>query len=259
MILKRVLVVFCLFFICFNLNSQSVFTYNAKKDIVIGTMAGIIFGVPFFLNNEPENIPTGLNKDNINGFDRTFMFSYNKPLDITSDIIVYGLLALPIFSLSGNFRNKDAWLTYGIMYTESVLLVYGTCETLKKSIVRYRPYCYSGDIPSGLENDYYKSFPSRHTVFAFMSAGFLTATFFAEHPESSWKIPIMIGSYALASGVAAFRISSGVHFLTDVLAGASIGSLYGWIIPMLHKKQGSENNMAIHFVGNGIIATLKIF
>ena len=114
--LKRLLVIVCLFFICFKLNSQSVFTYDIKKDIAIGTLATGISIVPFFMNNEPETFPTELNKDNINSFDRTLMFSYNRPLDIFSYAGLYGLFALPILSLSGNFTNKDALLTYGIMY-----------------------------------------------------------------------------------------------------------------------------------------------
>ena len=254
---KRLLVIVCFLFINFNLNSQSVFTYGTKKDIVIGTWAVAASIAPFFINNEPETIPTGLNKDDINAFDRTLMFSYNRPLDILSDVGLYGLFALPILSLSGNFTDKDALLTYGIMYAQSILFVYGTSEILKRTIVRYRPYNYFEPIPSGFENDYYKSFPSRHTAFAFMSASFFTTTFFAEQPESPWKIPLMLGSYAVAAGVGVLRISSGVHFLTDVLAGAALGSLFGWAIPMLHKKQNPENNMAINIIGNGIMVTLR--
>ena len=257
MILKRLLLAICLFSLCFNLNSQSAFTYDIKQDIVIGSLAVLSSIVPFFINNEPETIPTGLHRDSINDFDRVFMFSYNRPLGIAGDIGLYGLFALPILSLSGNFNNKDTLLTYGIMYAQSILLVYGTCEILKISIGRYRPYSYFGDIPSGFEDDYYKSFPSRHSAFAFMSASFFAATFFAEQPESSWKIPLILGSYTLATGVAAIRVASGVHFLTDVLAGAAIGSFIGWVIPILHKNRNPENNMAINIMGNGIIVTLQ--
>jgi membrane-associated phospholipid phosphatase len=114
---------------------------------------------------------------------------------------------------------------------------------------------YSGGIPTGMETDYYNSFPSGSTALAFLSAGFLSATFSAEYPDSKWKVPIIAGAYTLAAGVAACRIYSGSHFLTDVLVGAAIGSLYGWAIPMLHKKQ--NNNLAINFTGNGFVASLK--
>ena len=250
--MKRPLVLICLFFLCFKLNSQSVFTNDLNRDIAIGTLALGVSIAPFFMNNQGELIPTELNKDDINSFDRTLMFSYNRPLAILSGVPLYGLLILPIIYVSRSFTDKDVWLTYGLMYAQSALLVYGTSEILKRSIGRYRPYNYFGDIPSGFENDYYKSFLSRHTAFAFMSASFLTTAFFAEEPESSWKIPVMLGSYTLATGVAALRISSGMHFLTDVLAGAALGTFFGWVIPTLNK------NMSLNIAGNGIILSFRI-
>jgi membrane-associated phospholipid phosphatase len=94
-------------------------------------------------------------------------------------------------------------------------------------------------------NDYYNSFPSGSTALAFLSAGFLSAAFSAEYPDSKWRIPVTAGVYALAAAVAACRIVTGSHFLTDVFAGAAIGSLYGLVIPMLHKRQ---NGTALHSI-----------
>ena len=53
------------------------------------------------------------------------------------------------------------------------------------------------------------------------------------------------------------RITSGSHFMTDVLVGAAIGSFYGWVIPFLHQRQ-NNNNLAINFTGNGLLVSLKI-
>jgi membrane-associated phospholipid phosphatase len=256
-ITKNILIIFCLFLISFNAYSESVFTYDLKKDIILGTLSLGMFVSPFFVNNEPENIPTNLGKDDINAFDRGLMFSYNKPLDITSDYGVYALLTLPVISLVGQIKDKEAWLTYGIMYTEAFFLTFGTKELLKNAIIRYRPYMYNGGIPDGKEDDYYNSFPSGSTALAFLSAGFLSATFSAEYPDSSWKIPVIAGVYTLATGIATCCIVSGSHFLTDVLTGAAIGSLYGWVIPLLHKRQNNENNITMNFTGNGFIVALK--
>jgi membrane-associated phospholipid phosphatase len=142
------------------------------------------------------------------------------------------------------------------MYAESLLFVFGTSEIIKNSFVRYRPYSYFGDIPQGKENDYNKSFPSRHTAFAFMSAGFLTSTFFTEYPQSSWKVPLCAISYTLAAGMGASRIFSGNHFISDVLAGAVIGSVSGYLIPWLHLR---KKNDTVSFIPlpNGIMAALK--
>lgn len=255
--MKKFFIAFCSFLMSFNVYSQSIFTYDLKKDIILGIGALGIFASPFFVNNEPTNIPAELNKEDVNMLDRGLMFPYNRILDKISDYGVYGLLVLPALSLVGNIKDKKAWLTYGIMYAEVFALTFGTKDLLKNAIIRYRPYMYSGGIPDGMMNDYYNSFPSGSTALAFLSAGFLSATFSAEYPDSKWKIPIIAGSYTLATGIAACRIYSGSHFLTDVLVGAAIGSLYGWVIPLLHKKQNDGNKIAINFTGNGFIASMK--
>jgi membrane-associated phospholipid phosphatase len=185
------------------------------------------------------------------------MFSYNKPLDITSDYGVYALLTLPVISLAGQIWNPRALLTYTIMYAEAFLLTFGTKELLKNAIIRYRPYMYNGGIPDGKEDDYYNSFPSGSTALAFLSAGFLSTTFSAEYPNSLLKFPVITTAYTLAVGVAACRLISGSHFMTDVLAGAAIGSFYGWVIPVLHKRQNNRNNISMNFTGDGFIVALK--
>jgi membrane-associated phospholipid phosphatase len=70
--------------------------------------------------------------------------------------------------------------------------------------------------PNG--NDY--SFPSGHTSSAFCCA-YLIST---HYPQ--WSIP----SYSLAGSVGLSRIVLDKHYLGDVLAGALIGIISGWII-----------------------------
>ncbi|MDR1398864.1 MAG: phosphatase PAP2 family protein [Treponema sp.] len=257
-LIKKKLFILCLIMISSYAYTQSVYTYDFKKDIVIGSLSLGMALSPFFVINEPDQIPTRLEKNDINALDQAFMFPYNKTIDIISDYGVYSLLALPALSVIGNIHDNHTLLTYGIMYTEAFLLTLGTKDLLKKSIIRNRPYMYDGGVPDGKEDDYYNSFPSGSTSYAFLGATFLSTTFSQEFPESKWKVPIIIGSYTLAAGIASMRITSGSHFITDVLTGAAIGSFYGWIIPFLHKKQNSQDNLAINFTGNGISVSLKL-
>jgi membrane-associated phospholipid phosphatase len=238
-----------------NMFAQSNYTYDLKKDLVIGSVALGIFVTPFFFNNTSDNAV--FNPNAINAFDRAVMFPYHKNIDTLSQIGAYGLLILPAVSLIGNITDLNAVATYGVMYAEAFLLTYGTKEMLKNAIIRYRPYCYYGDIPSGKETDYDDSFPSGHTSLAFMSAGFFTSTFFTEYPDSTWKLPIAGVSYVLATAVAASRIYSGNHFLTDVIAGAAIGSLYGYLIPWLHLKKQADTAIAFTPLPNGFVFSYR--
>ena len=54
-------------------------------------------------------------------------------------------------------------------------------------------------------------------------------------PESKWKVPVIIGSYTLATLSGTLRILSGSHFFSDVLVGATIGSAIGITVPLLHE------------------------
>ncbi|MDR2397321.1 MAG: phosphatase PAP2 family protein [Spirochaetaceae bacterium] len=241
-------------------HTQSVYTYDLKKDMVLGTVSLGIFISPFFIENVPEHTPDSLHKDVINALDRSLLFSYHKTLDRISDYGVYGMLMLPALSVIGNLDSADTLLTYGIMYTEAFLLTFGTKDLLKNGIIRYRPYMYEDSVPVGIlmgkEDDYYNSFPSGSTSLAFLSATFLSTTFSREYSESLWKLPVILGSYTLATSVAAMRIASGSHFITDVLAGAAIGSLYGWIIPFLHRRQNS--NLVLQVTGTGFLVSLTL-
>jgi membrane-associated phospholipid phosphatase len=41
-----------------------------------------------------------------------------------------------------------------------------------------------------------------------------------------------------AAAVGGLRIAAGKHFPTDILAGAAVGSLVGYLVPRLHLRRG---------------------
>jgi membrane-associated phospholipid phosphatase len=239
--MKKYIFIFSVTAVCFNGFAESAYTYNLKKDLIIGPLSTGVFTAPFFMDNHPTD--NSFSGDNINGFDRLLMFSYDKNLDTAGDIIMYTLLALPVIPMTGKIKDANALLTYGIMYAEAFMLTHGTKDILKNIINRNRPYRHFGPAPSGQEDDYYNSFPSGHTSLAFMSAGFLTSILLKDYPDSGWKMPVISIGYSMAAAVAVSRIRSGSHFLTDVITGAAIGSLYGYLVPALHlnKKQNNTN------------------
>jgi membrane-associated phospholipid phosphatase len=242
MIMKKYVFIFCITTLCFNCFAESAYIYNLRKDLVIGPLSIGVFAAPFFMGSHPGD--DSLSRDSINDFDRSLMFSYDRDLDRAGDFILYALAALPVVPMIGNIRDPNALLTYTIMYAEAFMLANGTKDILKNIARRNRPYAYFGPVPSGLEDDYYKSFPSGHSSIAFMSAGFLTSILLKDYPDFEWKTPLIGIGYSMAVAVAVNRIRSGSHFLTDVIAGAAIGSLYGYLVPALHLKK-KQNNAGI--------------
>jgi undecaprenyl-diphosphatase len=254
---KYLFVLFCVVFFGQAVYSESVYTGDLKNESIMGVISLGVFFPSLCMDAAPGDTIT---KDAINAFDRGTMFPYNKHLDDISTWSAYGALIMPGLSVLGNITEYRTLVTYGIMYAEAFLLTYGTKDMLKFTIPRNRPYTYFNSIPAGEEQDYYNSFPSGHTSFAFLGATFLSVTFANEYPESKWKLPVIIGSYTVAAGIAAMRIASGNHFITDVLTSAAIGSLYGWLIPQLHIKPKNPqiDNVAVNLIGNGIIVTVSL-
>jgi membrane-associated phospholipid phosphatase len=72
------------------------------------------------------------------------------------------------------------------------------------------------------------SFPSGHTTEAFA-----VATVIAEHYDSLW---IKFTCYGLASMVGYARLNSNVHWASDVLGGAAIGTFVGHVVVHVNEK-----------------------
>lgn len=195
-----------------------------KKSIIL---FAFIFFVLVVLSANSINDTSEVNK-----FDRLVMKPYSKPLDDTATILNYISIASP--ALLAINRNGGDIATLGVMYLETMAGAYASKEILKKVIDRPRPYTYFEGAPENEMEDWNDSFPSGHTTLAFASAGFTSYVFSHYYPDSKWRVPVIATSYTLAAATAALRIMSGNHFMSDVIAGALLGTIWGIGIPMLH-------------------------
>ena len=166
--------------------------------------------------------------------DKDLIFPYDSGLDEACDYIFIGSLLLPVLTVLG--QDFDGILTVGTMFVETMLLTYSTKDILKDLVPRSRPYSY---LSAPVDDDVMNSFPSGHTAAAFAIGSFSAFVFSELYPDSALVLPFNIGAYTISASTAALRILSGNHFVTDVIAGAVIGTLYGIGIPMLHKTQSS--------------------
>lgn len=149
----------------------------------------------------------------------------NQNLDKTFNGIsksVYPLsVALPISLLGTGLIKKDKNLQrQGLTSLASLAISMGTTYTLKKIINRDRPYItYPSIQPYYIEDD--PTFPSGHTTAAFTTATSLSLTF------KKWYV--VVPAYTWAGAVAYSRMHLGVHYPSDVLAGAAIGAGSAWL------------------------------
>lgn len=125
-------------------------------------------------------------------------------------------VAIPTVALGMTLNEPDRTGTK--QWFESFITTTIVTQTLKHSIDRERPN--GGDL----------SFPSGHTSSAFQGAAFIHRRYGDEY---------MIPAYLLASFVGYSRVHAGVHYWSDVIAGAAVGiiSSYYWAKP----KNSTEN------------------
>lgn len=138
-------------------------------------------------------------------------------------------------SLLSGFRDGvDAGLVDAMLYTESLSLALTLNDITKIAVRRPRPIDYAaGSNPQ--VTDYAMSFYSGHvTIVAAVTA---TATYLAfvrsPHSARPW-ITLAIGTL-LTAAVGYWRVTSGEHFPTDVVAGAGAGGAIGILVPHLHR------------------------
>lgn len=173
------------------------------------------------------------NRSTVNAFDRPLMNPYSAKLDTAGDVLVVATMAAPLALIA---TPKDQWLTEVVMYSEACLVSYGMKCIGKACVNRARPYMYFENYPLDQvkDGDYMCSWPSAHSTMAFTSAAFTSYVFCKYFPDSPWRYAVIGGTYAAAVGVAALRIASGNHFLTDVITGAVIGTISGFLVPYIH-------------------------
>jgi len=175
-----------------------------------------------------------LSAADVNSLDRGLLFPYSKGLDITSDISQYVAFASPAAFLF--VAPKSDYAETALMYAGSSLLAFGAASLFKAVVPRDRPYMYFDNPPAQAATEGDESFPSRHSAIAFSAAAFNSTLFALRYPNSPYRVPVTVASYALALATAALRVGSGNHFLSDVAAGALIGTVSGVVIPLIFAR-----------------------
>jgi membrane-associated phospholipid phosphatase len=134
----------------------------------------------------------------------------------------------PIIMFGAGYITKDSLLKRNAIVTGATLLTEVIiANVLKYSIYRTRPFDTYPDIEKATDADS-PSFPSGHTASAFALATSLSL----EYPR--WYI--IVPSYTYALAVAYSRLDLGVHYPSDVLAGAVIGAGSAFLCHWLNQK-----------------------
>jgi undecaprenyl-diphosphatase len=144
---------------------------------------------------------------------------HNAVFDLAATLIsVSGDVLIFSFALILLLLPRKADKIAGLAILVSMEVSYQLSHGLKELIARPRPLeALTGIVPTFSATDF--SMPSGHAVMAFSAAYIMTR---------SYGKGLLF--YSLAALVAVSRVYAGVHFPTDVLAGAVIGVLTGIVV-----------------------------
>lgn len=139
-----------------------------------------------------------------------------KALHDVLPLVMYIFYPIQMITLAVNEGiGSEPFLRFTLIPLFTLILI----SVIRAVVNAKRPYEKYHYTPSVNKNTSGKSFPSRHTVSAFIIA----MAFFYIQPN------LGIIMLCLATAIGLTRIFSGVHFVRDVVGGAAIGIIIGII------------------------------
>lgn len=150
----------------------------------------------------------------VNSWDGKFIRNYNKVISRTEPYVAIGVpVAMTVTAWAKHDKQllKDA-VYVGTSVAGAFVVTYG----MKYLVDRQRPYERYPDRVHAYSHENSPSFPSGHTATAFALATSLSV----KYPK--WYVIAPSAVWACSVGVS--RMNEGVHYPSDVLAGAAIGA-----------------------------------
>lgn len=149
------------------------------------------------------------------------------------------------------FRGSpDAAAQMALVDAEALAIVTAIQGTTNTIVSRERPYgqvCGAPEQPNETNNCEgnvrHRSFFSGHSAFAFMSAGLICT----HHVQlgllrGAGDALACVTAYTGAAATATLRVMGDMHYATDVITGALVGTTVGVLVPLLHYRNVNVAN-----------------
>ncbi len=150
----------------------------------------------------------------INNWDGKFIRNYNRTISRTEPYIAVSVpTSMLVLAL---VNNNKALLEDAIYSSTSVIGTFAITYGMKYLINRKRPYDRYPEKVYAYSHESSPSFPSGHTATAFA----LATSLCIKYPK--WYIIAPTAAWACSVGIS--RMNEGVHYPSDVIAGAVIGA-----------------------------------
>ncbi|HEY3497076.1 MAG TPA: phosphatase PAP2 family protein [Polyangiaceae bacterium] len=182
-------------------------------------------------------------RDAIRPDDITTRYAFRDASDVGVSLLVTWPFFADALTTAWWFRgSRDAAEQMALIDLET-LAVAGAVQGITNVVVsRERPYgrdCDTPELPGAAldcaNSSRFRSFFSGHSAFSFTSAALICVHHFKNDLLGApWDAVSCAGGYGVAAATAFFRMTGDVHYASDVLTGAAIGTLIGYGVPLLH-------------------------
>jgi membrane-associated phospholipid phosphatase len=237
------------------------FTLSLKTDVSLISVSAVLGILAYSLRKNQASPDSAdilcLKISDINAFDRSAAYYYSPDADLGSDIALRISRYSPCLLFIPMIKKKEPYpaAAFALMYLEA-LAINASLTSITKSLTnRPRPYEYGCDL--SLENKLrrgkggFRAFYSGHTSNAFCSATFMSKVFSEMYPLSKLKGLVWGSAMTVATTTGILRYTAGKHYPSDVIAGACLGSLVGYLVPVLHNKKRDSSVSVFPVVRSG--------
>jgi len=222
--------------------ARNPYSVDWARDLSVTGVAAAGWIGPELLRNQLVNPSCPCSVRDLNPLDRSTGRVQHAAPKLASDIgiaSVYALsFALDALDTGVNRDDLTSWLEDAVVIAQALAINGALNAVAKVSFSRPRPLLYGrpGTDPALVDGENYASFYSEHTSGAFAAGLAYAQTFALRHPKGPARFIMYAAAFAAGSAIAALRVSAGMHFPSDVLVGAIVGSTVGMTVPWLHAR-----------------------
>ncbi len=259
-------------------------TFGAGDFVVTGAGAAVTIGAAIIKPRAQHSLSGGILfddgvRDALRAQKLANRYLFRDASDVGLSLSVTWPFAVDALTTAWWYRGSRESAQEMALIDLETLAVAGALQGATNVFVsRERPFgpgCGEGELPSDAidckNSFHYRSFFSGHSAFSFTGAALICI----HHMENEllgppWDALSCAGGYAVAATTATFRVVADVHYASDVLLGAAVGTLVGYSVPLLHYRhmRGSSgrasvtrpNQLQLHLIPSpGGIGLLGIF
>lgn len=205
-----------------------------KLGVFVVAEGGLLFAdqsVNDFFQSHQTNSETYISRNILEHFGAEHSFI------VISGIFTYGVLA-----------KDNKCVSTALLALESFALASLVTRIPKTLVGRDRPDNWEGNGPFSFKGPFHgNSFPSGHTTASFAVASVIATQF----RDSKW---IPVAAYTVAGLAGISRIYDNKHWFTDVVAGATIGTLVGNLV----SHRTSNSKLTVVPFGNGNFQGIRL-